>query len=83
MTPTLQALQAAAMRLSAAERAELIEQLIDTVVPQPRLHPEWDAEIARRLADLDSGHQQPVSAEQVFAEMRARIDAATQATPGV
>lgn len=75
MTESLEAVQTAALNLSAEERAELIELLIDTVLPAPPLHPAWEAEIARRVADLDAGLTQAIPAEQVFAELRALIEA--------
>ncbi|MBC7483577.1 MAG: hypothetical protein H7337_17150 [Rhizobacter sp.] len=30
----------------------MIERLIDTVLPAPPLHPAWEAEIARRVAEM-------------------------------
>ncbi len=75
MTESLEAVQTAALNLSAEERAELIELLIDTVLPAPPLHPAWEAEIARRVADLDAGLTQAIPAEQVFAQVRAMIEA--------
>ena len=75
MTESLEAVQTAALNLSAEERAELIELLIDTVLPAPPLHPAWEVEIARRVADLDAGLTQAIPAEQVFAELRAMIEA--------
>ena len=75
MNATLETVEAAAMQLSAEERAELIERLIDTVVPAPPLHPAWEAEIARRVAEMDAGLVEGIPAEQVFAKMRAMIEA--------
>lgn len=75
MTTTLEAVEAAALQLSAEERAELIERLIDTLLPAPPLHPAWEAEIARRVAEMDAGLVASIPAEKVFAEMRALIEA--------
>ena len=75
MTPSLEAVEAAAMQPSAEERSELIERLIDTVLPAPPLHPAWEAEIARRVAEMDAGLAEGIPAEQVFAKMRAMIEA--------
>lgn len=79
MTTTLEAVETAALGLSVPERAELIQRLIETVLPPPPLHPEWEAEIARRLADLESGRIQPLLAEKVLAEMRFMIEAEAEA----
>ena len=75
MTASLKAVEAAALQLSAEERAELIERLIDTVLPAPPLHPAWEAEIARRVADMDAGLTECIPAEKVFADLRAMIEA--------
>lgn len=75
MTITLEAVEAAARELSAAERAELIERLIDTVLPAPPLHPAWEAEVARRVAEMDTGAVEGIPADKVLAELRAMIEA--------
>lgn len=81
MTPTLKAVETAALALSAAERAELIERLADSVLPITPLHPAWEPEIRRRLADLDSGRTKAIAAEEVFAEMHAMVRTAKPGKP--
>jgi putative addiction module component (TIGR02574 family) len=75
MNASLAAVEAAALQLSTEDRAELIERLIDTVLPPPPLHPGWEAEIARRLQEMDAGRVEGIPAETVFARMRAVIEA--------
>ena len=75
MTASLETVEAAALQLSTEERAELIERLIDTVLPAPPLHPAWEAEIARRVAALDAGLVECIPGEQVLAELRTLIEA--------
>ena len=75
MTASLKTVEAAAMQLTADERAELIQRLIDTVVPPAPLHPAWEEEIARRVAELDAGVVESIPAEEVFSRMRAMIEA--------
>ena len=77
MTTSLDSVTADALKLSAEDRAALIERLADTVLPAAPLHPSWDAEIARRMAEMDSGMVMSLPADQVFAQARALIDAAT------
>ena len=50
MSTTLDGVTADALKLSPAERAELIERIADSVLPAPPLHPAWEAEIARRVS---------------------------------
>lgn len=73
MNADLQAVEAAAMQLSAEDRVALIESLIDTVLPVPALTPEWLAEIDRRVADLDAGRTVAIPADKVLADLRALI----------
>ncbi len=75
MSSTLESIESEALKLSPEERAELIERLIDTVVPAPPLHPAWAAEIERRLADMDAGRSKAIPADEVLADMRALIEA--------
>lgn len=75
MPVTLKAVAADALKLPPEERAELIETLIASVEPPLPLHPDWEAEIARRLDDLDAGRAELIPGEQVFAELRALIEA--------
>lgn len=76
MPVSLDAVEADALQLTPAERAELIERLIASVAPALPLHPEWEAEIARRVAEMDAaGEADLIPGEQVMAEMRERIEA--------
>jgi putative addiction module component (TIGR02574 family) len=72
---TLHEVESQALKLSPEERAKLIEVLIASVEPPMPLHPEWEAEIAHRVAELDAGRVELIDGEQVMAELRARIEA--------
>ena len=74
MPQSLEAVTAAALQLTVAQRADLAERLIASIEPPAPLHPDWEAEIARRIADLDAGRTKTIPGEQVFAELRALID---------
>lgn len=73
MSTTLEAVIAQAMQLSPEERSELIETLADTVLPAPALHPDWEAEIHRRVADMEAGRSRFVAADEALATLAARI----------
>ncbi len=64
-----------ALKLSPEDRAELIERLADSVVPTAPLHPLWEEEIARRIADMDEHPNLGIPFEQVMAQLRAKIEA--------
>jgi putative addiction module component (TIGR02574 family) len=71
----LRNVESQALKLSPEERARLSEVLIASVEPPMPLPPEWEAEIARRGAELDAGRVELIDGEQVMAELRARIEA--------
>lgn len=72
MTATLQSIEAQALKLSPEERTELIERLIVSVAPPP-LSAAWQAEIERRISDMDAGRTQPIPAEEVFARIDQKL----------
>lgn len=74
MSDALKSVEQAALALSAEERAALIDLLIPTVASAPQLHAEWEAEISRRVAEMDAGLVESILGEQVFAELRVMIE---------
>lgn len=63
-----------ALELSPQEGAELTEVLSDSVLPAPPLPPDWQAEIAPRVADMDAGRTRFVAADEVLATLAALIE---------
>ena len=72
MTATLQSIEAEALKLSPEERAELIERLVASVAPLP-LSAAWQAEIERRISDLDAGRAQLIPADEAFARIDEKL----------
>ena len=57
--------------LSPEERVQLAEDILATVhVEDDEVDAAWDAEIKRRIAELESGAVQAIPAEEVFARLR-------------
>lgn len=74
MAATLKDLEAQALQLSPRERSELAHRLIVSLEGPEQDSPEaiaqaWDEEIARRVADMEAGRTQWVTAEEVFNEV--------------
>lgn len=60
-----------AKELSPDERVLLAEQLLASVHPvDDEVDAAWDAEIKRRVAEIESGAVTPIPAEEVFARLR-------------
>ena len=62
-----------AMKLTREERVDLAKRLWQSVDPPADLAGAWNAEIARRAAQLDAGEVTTYPAEQIIAELRARL----------
>lgn len=72
MSTKVDALVVEAMRLSAAERARLIERLIASLDADPGVEEAWAAEVERRNAEIESGAVSPVPGPEVLARLRAK-----------
>ena len=78
MSAVLDELKAQALKLSPSDRDELVSALIASLDGEPEGTPgeiaqAWDEEIARRIAQLDSGEVETVPFEEVMAELRAKL----------
>jgi putative addiction module component (TIGR02574 family) len=81
MATTLKEVEAQAMALSARERGELANRLIASLDGEPEGTPEeiakaWDEEIARRVADMETGNTRWNPADEVMARLRQKLTAA-------
>lgn len=72
MSDALKELEKKIKSLSADERAQLAEFLLESIQEPPvaEIEAAWDREIEERAAAYDRGELQTISAEDVFAEAR-------------
>ena len=65
-----------ALDLPPAERAELAGSLIESLdeAEEESVQTAWDAEIIRRMEDLNSGKVKPVSLEEVRRRLSSAIE---------
>lgn len=72
MSNTLEDLQKQARLLTAEERAQFAEMLLESLqdAPLAEIETAWDREIEERAAAYDRGELPTISAEDVFAEAR-------------
>jgi putative addiction module component (TIGR02574 family) len=74
MSATAENIPADALRLPGSDRADLADKLLESLDPDDQvefIHPEWEAEIARRVAELDSGRIKATPWPQVRRMLRA------------
>ena len=73
MTIELETLQTEVLRLSPADRARLLDRLIESLDGERTLDELWDQEAARRDAEIEDGSSIPVDGKEVVARLRAEI----------
>lgn len=73
MSLTYEQIAAEAMQLSPQERADLADRLWISIDTPEAVAAAWDAEVARRIAQIDSGEVETIPQEQVMAELRAKL----------
>lgn len=73
MSPTLEILEAEALKLPPSERSHLLERLIASLDSDPEVEQAWEREADRREAELASGALAAVPAHEAIARLRARF----------
>lgn len=73
MDQTADALFVEALKLSPDDREALAARLYDSLHDDLPLDPAWDAEIARRVREIELGEVEGVPAAEVHRKMRERL----------
>jgi Putative addiction module component len=73
MELTLEALQTEVMKLSAEDRARLLDTLLDSMDQDEDTEREWEELADRRDAELESGAVEAVDGPTVLARLRAQF----------
>lgn len=73
MSTTIETLEAEALRLSAAERARLVEKLIASLDADPEVEDAWAAEVERRQAQLESGAVSLLPGPETLAKLKTEF----------
>jgi putative addiction module component (TIGR02574 family) len=73
MELTLEVLQTEVMKLSAADRARLLDTLLDSMDQDKDTEREWEELADRRDAELESGAVEAVDGPTVLARLRAQF----------
>jgi len=71
---TVEALEAEALNLSAAERARLVEKLIVSLDVDPDVEAAWAVEIERRHAETESGTISLLPGAETLARLKAEFE---------
>lgn len=73
MSSTVESVEAEAMRLSAEERARLVERLIASLDVDPEIEEAWAAEVERRNAEIESGAVALLEGPSALAKLKAEF----------
>ena len=73
MSSTVEAIEAEALLLPAAERARLVERLIASLDADPEVEDAWAAEVERRNAEIESGAVSLISGPEALAKLKAEF----------
>ena len=75
MSISVESIEAQAMKLSPDERADLADRLWLSVheQEQEQIDTAWDAEIERRIAQLEAGQVEGVPWETVITDLRTQL----------
>lgn len=73
MSLTIEQIKQEAMNLSPEERADLADWLWVSAMPREEVKAAWDAEIARRIAEIDAGTAKLIPSEEAFAAIDEKL----------
>lgn len=73
MSSTVENLEAEALRLSAVERAQLVERLIASLDIDPKVEEAWAAEVERRNAEIETGAVALIPGPEALAKLKAKF----------
>ncbi len=69
----LETLEAEVLRLSPAERTQLLDRVVASLDADKALDAAWDEEAARRDAEVDNGTSAPILGRDVLVRLRAEL----------
>jgi len=76
MSPKSAELFKQALELSVEERADLAAQILESLEASddPSVQAAWQAEIERRMADIDSGAVKPISLDEFQRRLKSSLE---------
>ena len=73
MPMSVEAIEAEALGLSAADRARLVEKLISSLEIDPSVEDAWAAEVERRHQQIESGAVSTVPGAEALAKLKSEF----------
>ncbi len=73
MSSQLEIVEGQALKLTAEERARLADRLITSIFEDHEIEDAWEAEVERRVQEIESGQATLIPASESIARARAAI----------
>lgn len=73
MQTSFEIVESEALKLNVTERAKLAEHLIASLDEDSEIEEAWAAEVERRIAEIEAGAVQLISAAEAIASARATL----------
>jgi len=70
---TIETLEAAALQLTTADRARLVDRLIATLDADPEVEQAWATEVERRQAEIENGTISLLPGPETLAKLKAEF----------
>ena len=70
---TVETLEAAALQLTRAERARLVDRLMPALDADPEVEEAWAAEVARRQSEIENGTISLLSGPEILTKLKAEF----------
>jgi putative addiction module component (TIGR02574 family) len=71
---TVEMLEAAALQLTPADRARLVDRLIATLDADPEVEEAWAVEVERRQAEIENGTVSLFTGPETLAKLKAEFE---------
>jgi putative addiction module component (TIGR02574 family) len=71
---TVEALDAAALQLTSADRARLVDRLIATLVADREVEEAWAAEVERRQTEIEDGSVSLLPGPETLTKLKAEFE---------
>jgi putative addiction module component (TIGR02574 family) len=71
---TVETLEAAALELTPADRARLVDRLIATLDVDPEVEAAWAAEVERRQTEIDNGTVSLLPGTETLTKLKAEFE---------
>lgn len=71
---TVETLEAAALQLTPADRARLVERLIATLDADPEVEEAWAAEVERRQVEIENGSVSLLPGPETLASLKTEFE---------